>query len=111
MQNVAGMTRAKAYDQARKEFYADRMRDEVEARVAKEEALATSAYFGKTMVQVGAELEDEAYETWRKMAIETISQAEQKRAGAISSFGAEAEAETSPNSTESSVGALMTLPS
>ena len=62
------MTRASAYDQARREFYQSRLQDDAEVRVAKEEALATGAYFGQTTIHVGAELEDESYESWRHCA-------------------------------------------
>jgi small subunit ribosomal protein S23 len=71
------MTSAKAYDQARKEFYAIRHQEDVERRVAKEEALATGAYFGKSMLEIGMELEDKTYESWKAWAqneVETIDQ-------------------------------------
>ena len=62
------MTSAKAYDQARQEFYAIRHQEDVERRVAKEEALATGAYFGKSMLEIGMELEDKTYESWKEWA-------------------------------------------
>ena len=70
------MTKGSAYDQARREFYEQRMQEDVERRVAKEEALATGAVFGKSMVQVGGELEDQAYERWREYAENTLVESE-----------------------------------
>ena len=60
--NNGGMTRAEAYDKARKEFYALRQEEEVERRVAREEALWVGAYFGKSVLEVSNELEDKTYE-------------------------------------------------
>jgi small subunit ribosomal protein S23 len=71
------MTSAKAYDQARQEFYALRHEEDVERRVAKEEALATGAYFGKSMLEIGMQLEDQAYESWKKWATTEIGLKEQ----------------------------------
>ena len=82
MHNVPNMSKAKAYDQARREFYEERLQEDVERRVAKEEALATGAYFGKSMLQIGMELEDKAYEKWKEWATKEIILAEQKQAGA-----------------------------
>lgn len=74
------MTPAKAYDQARKEFYEVRLQQDVERRVAKEEALATGAYFGKTTLQVGMELEDKIFEEWKAWAANEVIQQDQRRA-------------------------------
>lgn len=76
------MSKAKAYDQARKEFYRQRLQEDVERRVAKEEAMATGAYFGKTMMQIGTEMEDRAYERWKTWAQANTVELAQKRAGA-----------------------------
>jgi small subunit ribosomal protein S23 len=61
-----------AYDIARKEFYALRHEEEVERRVAKEEALWTGAYFGKGALEVGMELEDKTYDQWLQNATENV---------------------------------------
>ena len=71
------MPKGEAYDQARREFYMERMKEDVERRVAKEEALATGAFFGKSMVQIGGELEDKAYEEWREFAEKSLLESEQ----------------------------------
>ncbi|MCJ1466317.1 mitochondrial ribosomal small subunit component [Pseudocyphellaria aurata] len=68
-----------AYDQARKEFYALRLQEDVERRVAKEEALATGAYFGKSALEIGMGLEDRQYEKWRSWASQRITEDKQKQ--------------------------------
>jgi small subunit ribosomal protein S23 len=73
------MTREKAYDIARQEFYAIRHAEDVERMVAKEEALLTGAYFGKSMLEVGMELEDKAYESWKGWAIKEVEAIEQQK--------------------------------
>lgn len=80
LNNVQNITPAKAYDQARKEFYDLRLQDEVEQRVAKEEALATGAYFGKSALQIGMELENEEWERWKEWAAKEHTLSEQRRA-------------------------------
>lgn len=57
-----------AYDQARKEFYSLRHEEEVERRIAKEEAGYVGAYFGKSRLEVGMELEDKEYDRWKSWA-------------------------------------------
>ena len=89
MQNVPQMTKAKAYDQARQEFYAIRHQEDVERRVAKEEALAVGAHFGKSTLEVGMELEDKAYEEWRTWAIAQTKLQEQARGAAYTQGASE----------------------
>jgi small subunit ribosomal protein S23 len=55
------MSNARAYDIARKEFYELRHEEAVERRVTREEALWSGAYFGKSALEVGMELEDKTY--------------------------------------------------
>jgi small subunit ribosomal protein S23 len=62
------MSNAQAYDIARREFYALRHEEEVERRIAREEASWTGAYFGKSAIEVGMELEDKTYESWKAWA-------------------------------------------
>lgn len=64
------LTRPQAYDKARKEFYAIRHREEIERRIAKEEALMTGAYFAPGPLEVGMRLEDDAFEEWKRYAVE-----------------------------------------
>jgi hypothetical protein len=65
-------TKAGAYDKARKEFYDVRHTQEIERRVAREEALWTGAEFGPSPLAVGMQLEDQKYEEWRGWAAKEI---------------------------------------
>jgi len=89
LHNVPNMTKAKAYDQARQEFYGLRLQDDVERRIAKEEALATGAYFGKSMLQIGMELEDQAFEHWKEWAKKEVRVEEHRRGAAYTGVGNE----------------------
>ena len=80
LRNNPQISRAQAYDQARKEFYELRLREEVRRQVAKEEAMATGAYFGKSAIDIGLELEDKEYERWKKYAEKQVVLIEQRRA-------------------------------
>lgn len=77
--NVPNISKAQAYDRARKEFYKLRLQEDIQRRVAKEEALATGAYFHKSTLEVGMELEDKQYEEWKAWAIKEIQEAEQRQ--------------------------------
>ncbi len=83
------MTPARAYDQARKEFYEIRLQQDIERRVAREEAMATGAYFGKTTLQVGMELEDKIFEEWKAWASAEVIQQEQRRAAMYTGIDSE----------------------
>ncbi|KAI4795129.1 hypothetical protein E4T45_12238, partial [Aureobasidium sp. EXF-8846] len=65
-------TKAGAYDKARKEFYDVRHTQEIERRVAREEALWTGAEFGPSPLATGMQLEDQKYEEWREWAAKEI---------------------------------------
>ncbi|KAI1084011.1 mitochondrial ribosomal protein [Whalleya microplaca] len=91
------MQKEKAYDIVRREFYALRQEEEVERRIAKEEASMVGAYFGKSHLQVGVELEDKNYESWKKWAGKQIEAVRSEQSQAYTSFGTEAEAEAAPD--------------
>ncbi|KAJ8107521.1 hypothetical protein OPT61_g8804 [Boeremia exigua] len=74
------LSKAAAYDQARREFYHHRHLAEVRVRVAREEALHVGAYFGKGPVDVGMELEDRAWENWKAWAAQQIEAEQSMRA-------------------------------
>lgn len=78
--NVPGITNTQAYDQARKEFYNLRLQEDVERRIAKEEAMATGASFGPSALDIGRHLEDKEYERWKESAIKEIALMEQRNA-------------------------------
>lgn len=96
MHNVEGMTQDKAYDIVRREFYALRHQEDVERRIAKEEAMKVGAYFGKSHLQVGMELEDRQFELWKKWAGKQIQGVRAEQDAAYTNFGdtEEADADT-----------------
>ncbi|KAH6657655.1 37S ribosomal protein Rsm25 [Truncatella angustata] len=71
--NVPGMTMDEAYDVTRKEFYRLRQEEDIERRVAVEEARIVGSYFGQTYLQVGMGLEDKTHERWKKWATKEIN--------------------------------------
>lgn len=83
------MTLAQAYDQARKEFYHLRLQEDVERRIAREEALSTGAYFGKSALDIGMELEDKEYENWKRWAEKEILTKQQRQAAMYTNFESE----------------------
>jgi small subunit ribosomal protein S23 len=87
MNHVQGITEEQAYDAVRREFYALRQEEEVERRIAQEEARMVGAYFGKTPMQIGMELEDQQFEEWKKWAVEETMKIEAERSQAYTSFG------------------------
>lgn len=78
---VAGLSKEEAYDKARKEFYALRHQEEVEVRIAREEAQWTGAYFNKNLLEIGMELEDKSYESWKYWATKEMEKFATKTAG------------------------------
>ena len=80
MRNEPGITKAEAYDRARREFYDERLQEDTERRVAKEEAMYTGAQFGPSTMEIGMKLEDEEYARWRTWAEKEAEALEQKRA-------------------------------
>lgn len=62
------MTKSRAYDIARREFYRLRLQEDIERRVAAEEAQATGATFGPTRLEIGMQLENQQHEIWKQWA-------------------------------------------
>jgi small subunit ribosomal protein S23 len=58
----------------------------VERRVAKEEALSTGAYFGNSTLEVGMEMEDQAYEEWKAWAMKEIEVLERQKDAVYTNF-------------------------
>jgi small subunit ribosomal protein S23 len=81
------MSNAQAYDVARREFYALRHEEEVERRIAREEASWTGAYFGKSAIDVGMELEDKTYESWKAWATREAEAIDLQRNAAYTGLG------------------------
>ncbi|KAL2116507.1 hypothetical protein VTJ04DRAFT_8675 [Mycothermus thermophilus] len=82
LMEACGMSKQAAYDVTRKEFYALRHQEEVERRIAIEEARMYGAYFGQSYNRVGMDLESGAYERWKKYAADRIAQLELQQAEA-----------------------------
>ncbi len=99
MHDEPSISPAQAYDQARKEFYELRLQEDVERRVAKEEAEATGTYFGKSMLEIGMELEDKVFEEWKEWAAGEVLLMEQKQAAMYTGLDNESMA-TSPDDLE-----------
>jgi small subunit ribosomal protein S23 len=57
-----------------------RLQEEVERRVAKEEAISTGAYFGPSILDIGMQLEDKEYENWKAWAQKEVEMFEQRNA-------------------------------
>ncbi|KAI1780396.1 mitochondrial ribosomal protein [Hypoxylon cercidicola] len=89
MYNIPDMTKEKAYDIVRREFYALRQEEDIERRIAKEEAQMVGAYFGKSFLQVGVELEDAQYQIWLNWAGKQISAVQAEQSQAYTTFGDE----------------------
>ena len=83
------MGKRKAYDTARKEFYRLRQEEEIQRRVALEEAKHVGAYFGKTRLDVGMQLEDQEFENWKIWAGKESANREAQFSAEVDSFGAE----------------------
>ncbi|KAF4624631.1 hypothetical protein G7Y89_g13541 [Cudoniella acicularis] len=86
LMNQYNKSKAEAYDIARKEFYALRHQEEVERRIAKEEALWTGAYFGKGMLEIGMGLEDKTFEEWKDWATKRVEAMEMRKDAAYTSI-------------------------
>ncbi|KAI1923425.1 mitochondrial ribosomal small subunit component [Ophidiomyces ophidiicola] len=80
LNNVPDITKGEAYDIARREFYSLRLQEDIERRIAQEEAMATGAYFGPDMLTTGMAMEDEMYEVWREWADRESQLASQRTA-------------------------------
>lgn len=67
-----------AYEVARNEFYRLRMRADIEQRIAIEEARSVGAYFCKTHLQIGLELEARSLSTWKGKAQNEVVKRKQR---------------------------------
>lgn len=83
LNNVPDMTKSHAYDIARREFYRLRLQEDIQRRVAAEEAEATGAQFGPSYLEIGMDLENQQYEKWKAWA-KTEAQLFDQRTAALS---------------------------
>ncbi|RAL09013.1 mitochondrial 37S ribosomal protein mS23 [Aspergillus homomorphus CBS 101889] len=79
LNNVPDMTESVSYDIARREFYQLRLREDIERRVAVEEAEATGAVFGPTRQEIGMQIEDQVFERWKAWASAGVHVVENKQ--------------------------------
>ena len=98
LNNVPDMEEARAYDIARREFYRLRHQQEIERRVAAEEAQATGARFGPRRLEIGMQLESKVFGSWKRWAKRQIQVSIQNSASSSGSSGvsSEPEVEQSP---------------
>lgn len=72
LNNVPNLSKSAAYDMARREFYRLRLQEDIERRVAAEEAQATGATFGPSILEIGMELENQQYNRWKEWATSAV---------------------------------------
>ncbi|KAI9367916.1 mitochondrial ribosomal protein S25 [Aspergillus egyptiacus] len=94
LNNIPNISKIAAYDIARREFYRLRLQEDIERRVAAEEAEATGATFGPTQLEIGMELENQTFENWKAWA--KLEAALQDQGQTVSFASPEAEAEDIP---------------
>lgn len=85
------MNRDQAYDAARREFYRLRQHEDIERRIAVEEAQYVGAYFGKKRLDVGMMLEDREFENWKVWAGKETASWEAKQGADVQTFGMDEE--------------------
>jgi small subunit ribosomal protein S23 len=85
------LSKRKAYDTVRREFYRLRQEEEIEKRLAVEEARYVGAYFGKTRLDIGMQLENKEYENWKIWAGKETANREARASSEIETFGTEEE--------------------
>ena len=68
-----------AYEKVRREFYRLRQEEQIERRIAEEEARYVGAYFGKTRQEIGMQLEDSEFENWKIWAGKQNQEAQLKK--------------------------------
>jgi small subunit ribosomal protein S23 len=97
LNNVPDISKTAAYDIARREFYKLRLQEDIQRRVAAEEAEATGANFGPSYLEIGMDLENQQYEKWKAWA-KTEAQIFDQKNAALSGAPEIAEAEAEPDS-------------
>lgn len=76
-----------AYDQARRELYDMRHDQQVEQRIAREEAMAVGGYFGLSQNEIGMGLENKTFDHWREWAEGQVVIMEQAKSAAYTGGG------------------------
>ncbi|OQD85460.1 hypothetical protein PENANT_c010G01815 [Penicillium antarcticum] len=83
LNNVPDISKSTAYDIARREFYRLRLKEDIQRRVAAEEAAAYGAEFGPSYMDIGMQQESEQYDKWVAWA-RNQAQIQGQRAAALS---------------------------
>ena len=77
LETVFGISVAETYEVARKEFYDVRRQEDIRRRIAAEEAEATGARFGPSVLQWSMQIENKQYNDWeewsRKAVVEQMA--------------------------------------
>jgi small subunit ribosomal protein S23 len=89
LMSAHNISKAHAYDIARREYYSARHIDAVETRVAREEAMSYGAYFGKSAIEISQGLEDAQFENWKTWALAQVERERQIAGSAYSGQVAE----------------------
>lgn len=100
------MSETDAYDKARREFYAIRMEEDIERRIAKEEALHVGAYFGKGALEVSFELEQKQMDKWKEDAAAELQLRKSRAADAGDDFDVTADDAAAAGGTEPAAPAV-----
>ena len=90
------MNTNQAYDVARREFYRLRQQEDIERRIAVEEAQYVGAYFGKKRLDVGMMLEDKEFENWKVWAGKETASREARQGSEVETFDVEEEQPAAP---------------
>jgi hypothetical protein len=89
------ISKNEAYDLARKELYNLRHMEQVEQRIANEEATYTGAYFGPSRLDISMKIEDNIWEGWKAWAEkEMVAMEEATKVGGVPQQSPPAPAET-----------------
>ena len=80
LHTVPNISLAQSYDIARREFYSARQQEDIERRIAAEEARYLGASFAPDVVTWGMALEDAAYNDWEQWSRQQVLEREQRRA-------------------------------
>ncbi len=106
LQTVPDITVSQAYDKARKEFYDIRRQEDIQRRVAAEEAEAMGANFGPTILQWSMQIENKQYDDWEEWSKKVVIENMQRNAAFAGEttnveeemLDAETDADSSPGS-------------
>lgn len=85
---TTSLTKTEIYDLARKQFYQIRLEEDIQRRIATEEALSTGAVFDKHYMDIIFEREGKVLQDWRTKAAQDLAIRKHRRNAAYSSTAA-----------------------